>query len=150
MKMSWFFGKKKRDSPPSSPEEEDPPAGNGDGFIFVERRSNQPQGPATNEGWDPPPGNLYPSINNIPQYPPPQNTSLPKQNIDPIQNMLNDLPFKLCKQLEHNVSDDIEVDMNHVDEILSWILRLENENVTYDFAVENSVISEMDSSRTGM
>lgn len=137
--MSWFFGKKKhqRDSPPSSPEPENP--GQGDGFIFVERRGNEvPEAPQGGEG-------LYPNIGNVPQYPP--MPAVPKQtvSVDPIQNILNDLPFKLCKQLVSNVNDDIEIDRHRVNEILSYILRLENEEILYDFSVEKNVINEMNS-----
>lgn len=144
--MSWLFGKKKRDSPPSSPE-----SGQGDEFIFVERKGNQPPGPGSNEGSEGPPPNIYPNINNIPQYPPSIATDLPKQNIEPIQNILNGLPFKLCKQLVHNLNDDIEIDRHRVNEILSYILRMDNgDDIMYDFGLEKSVITEMESTDSEM
>lgn len=151
--MSWFFGKKKqqRDSPPSSPETENPPPGQGDEFIFVERRGNRPiPGPGINEGSDTPGENLYPNINNVPQYPAPAVKLLKQNSVEPIQNILNGLPFKLCKELVDNINDDVEIDRHRVNEILAYILRLENDDVVYDFSIEKSVINEMDSAESAM
>ncbi|XP_046605894.1 uncharacterized protein LOC124298221 isoform X1 [Neodiprion virginianus] len=152
IKMSWFFGKKKKDSPPDTPEDEDPSAGQGDGFIFVERKEDQQPRPGMIDGFNGPPGPLYPNINTIPQYPPSMPAAAPpNQSIEPIQNILNGLPFKLCKQLEDNLNDDIEIDKNRVNEILSYILRIENgDDIIYDFALEKSVINEIDSAESGI
>ena len=138
--MSWFFGKKKhhRDSPPESPEEESAPAD--EGFIFIEKR-NQP-GPNDTPS-------LYPSLTNItpypamPQIPPAQ---VPKQNSQ--EGPCNDLsciPFKLCRDLERNMNEDLVIDKLRLKEIESFINRINVESYEYDFSGERSVIAEIDS-----
>ncbi|KAK2584194.1 hypothetical protein KPH14_006619 [Odynerus spinipes] len=128
-KMSWFFGKKKHHKeslaesfedlttiPPNIPEE-------------------TPQ-PSTG---------LYPLISGVPTYPIPS-TDLPKQNQQAdVQHYLNGVPFKLCKQLENNMNNDFEIDRLRVNEIMSFINRIEEQNFDYEFSLEKSVISEMNS-----
>ncbi|XP_015593279.1 uncharacterized protein LOC107266852 [Cephus cinctus] len=143
--MSWFFGKKKhhKESPPESSDETLP--NQGDDFIFIERRGNPgPELPSDRSSQ--PSGGLYPVIDNIPYNPTPIPTNFPKQTAhNENQNYLQGVPFKLCKHLDNTISGDSDIDMFRVNEILSFIVRLENEDFTYDFTLETSVANEMDS-----
>lgn len=136
--MSWFFGKKKhRESPPETPEE--PPAPPDDEYIFVEKRNQS--GPNSD---DKTPG-LYPSLNNINSYPA-MPTALVKQNSQESHSSdLSNIPFKLCKELERNMNDDLLIDKLRLDEILNFIKRVKVENYDYEFSLERSVIAEMNS-----
>lgn len=147
-KMSWLFGKKKhKDSPPESREEQEQQtsANSGDDFVVIERRrtSLPPNGPST-----PYPSGLYPFIGGTPMNPAMSADNLPKlsQQAD-APHYLSGVPFKLCKRLESNMNNDLEIDDLRISEILSFIERLENQNYDYDFSLETGVITEM-ASRT--
>ncbi|XP_011255701.1 uncharacterized protein LOC105250971 isoform X1 [Camponotus floridanus] len=152
MKMSWLFGKKKhKDSPPESREEQEQEqqtsANSGDDFVVIERRRTSlppnVDGPST-----PYPSGLYPFIGGTPMYPTMSADNLPKlsQQVD-APHYLSGVPFKLCKHLESNMNNDLEIDDLRISEILSFIERLENQNYDYDFSLETGVITEM-ASRT--
>ncbi|OXU27146.1 hypothetical protein TSAR_010055 [Trichomalopsis sarcophagae] len=137
--MSWFFGKKKhRDSPPDSPQE---PAPSDDGeFIFIERR-NQPEPNADDK-----PPSLYPSLSNITPYPSMPMAPFVKQGSqEGPTNYLTNIPFKFCKELERNMNEDLVIDQLRLNEIESFIKRINADNYNYEFSVERSVIAEMDS-----
>lgn len=140
--MSWFFGKKKhhKDSPPDSPEEEVPPE-QGEDFIFIERRNpgaNTGDNGARSSG-------LYPSISGLPYYPPmPQTNNLQQNPQVDSQSYLNSIPFKYGKDLEKSLHSDMDIDRLRVNEIMSFIERVQKENTEYSFSIEKSVIAEMD------
>ncbi|XP_033219276.1 uncharacterized protein LOC117174344 isoform X2 [Belonocnema kinseyi] len=139
--MSWFFGKKKhqKDSPPSSPEET--PQGRGDEFIFIERKNPEPNPGdigARSSG-------LYPSISGLPYYPPMSAQNLPQIPQPDNFNYLNCIPFKYGEDLEKSIHNDMDIDRLRVNEIMSFIERIQKEDTGYGFQVEKSVIAEMDS-----
>lgn len=148
--MSWLFGKKKhKDSPPDSREEqeEQASANQADDFVIVEkRRTSLP--PNVGEGGQgtPYPSGLYPFIGGTPMNPAMSTGNLPKlsQQVD-APHYLSGVPFKLCRQLESNMNNDLEIDGLRINEILSFVERLENQNYDYDFSLETGVIAEMDS-----
>lgn len=134
--MAWIFGKKKqKESPPETPEEE--PSQPDDEYIFIEKR-NQPE---PNPNGLPP--NLYPPLNITPY---PSMPAVPKQNSQEAQtNDLHSIPFKLSKELERSLNDDLVIDKLRLDEIVSFIKRVNMKNYDYEFSLERSVIAEMDS-----
>lgn len=135
---SWLFGKKKhKESTPDSPEEE--PTQPDDEYIFIEKR-NQPE-PNPN-GF---PSNLYPSL--VTPYPSvPVPPMISKQTSQDSQtNDLNNIPFKLSKELERSLNDDLVIDKLRLDEIVSFIKRVNMKNYDYEFSLERSVIAEMNS-----
>ncbi|TGZ32210.1 uncharacterized protein LOC112462585 isoform X1 [Temnothorax curvispinosus] len=153
MKMSWLFGKKKhKDSPPESRDEQEerPPADPGDDFIVIERRrTSLPPNVehSTGEHGTPYPSGLYPFIGGTPMNPAMSAGNLPKlaQQMDNAPHYLSGVPFKLCKQLQSNMNNDLEIDGLRISEIMSFVERLENQNYDYDFSLETGVITEMDS-----
>ncbi|KAL6448259.1 hypothetical protein ACFW04_000319 [Cataglyphis niger] len=146
MKMSWLFGKKKhKDSPPESRDEQQTPADSGDEFVVIERRRTSL--PPNVDGQNTPyPSGLYPFIGGTPMNPTMSAGNLPNlsQQVD-APHYLSGVPFKLCKHLESNMNNDLEIDGLRISEILSFIERLENQNYDYDFSLETGVISEMNS-----
>lgn len=147
-KMSWFFGKKKhRESPLDSTEEEQQPstADHGDDFVVIERRRTSLPPNVGSENTSCPSG-LYPFIGGSPTYPAMSTGNLSKlsQHAD-APHYLSGVPFKLCKQLESNMNNDLEIDGLRISEIMSFVERLENQNYDYDFSLEEGVITEMDS-----
>lgn len=146
--MSWLFGKKKhKDSPPESRDEQEASAIQADDFVVIEkRRTSLP--PNVGEGGQgtPYPSGLYPFIGGTPMNPAMSAGNLPKlsQQVD-APHYLSGVPFKLCKQLESNVNNDLEIDGLRINEILSFVERLENQNYDYDFSLETGVITEIDS-----
>lgn len=147
--MSWLFGKKKhKDSPPDSTEEEQSSRDQSDDFVVIEkRRTSLP--PNVGDGNTPYPGGLYPFIGGTPTYPAMSTGNLPKlvQQAD-APHYLSGVPFKLCKQLQSNMNNDLDIDGLRISEILSFIERLGNQNYDYDFILEEGVITEMDSRNT--
>lgn len=144
-KMSWLFGKKKhKDSPPDE-QEERPPADPGDDFIVIERRRTSLP-PNVSDHDTPYPSGLYPFIGGTPMNPTMSVDNLPKltHQVD-APHYLSGVPFKLCKQLQSNMNNDLEIDSLRISEIMSFIERLENQNYDYDFSLETGVITEMDS-----
>ncbi|XP_011874050.1 PREDICTED: uncharacterized protein LOC105565446 isoform X2 [Vollenhovia emeryi] len=146
--MSWLFGKKKhRDSPPESRDEQEerPPADPGDDFIVIERRRTSLP-PNVGDQGAPYPGGLYPFIGGTPLNPTMSVGNLPKlaQQVD-APHYLSGVPFKLCKQLQSNMNNDLEIDGLRISEIMSFVERLEDQNYDYDFSLETGVITEMDS-----
>jgi hypothetical protein len=135
--MSWLFGKKKhhRESP-NSPEEE---AGQSDeGFVLV--KQNQPEDDSNNKT-----PSLYPSLDNFIPYPP-MPTSIEKQSAQESNtNDLSNIPFKLCKELERSINDDLEIDQLRLDEIISFFKKINKSDYDYEFSLEQSVIDEMNS-----
>lgn len=138
--MSWFFGKKKhRDSPPDSPEDQGAPD---EGYIFVEKKNQA--GPNS----DNLPSNLYPSLNTeaLPYPPALPGSSIVKQgSLDNQMGYLSCISFKLCHTLERSRNDDLVIDQLRLDEIASFIKRVNVDNYDYTFSLERSVISELDS-----
>ena len=143
--MSWFFGKKKqhRESPPETPQEHTP---SDDNFIFVEQ-NNQP---SSN------PGNLYPSLNNdvsnfhisnpVAPYPMMPNQLVVKQSSqDGHTSYMGGVPFKFCRELERSMNEDLVIDKLRLNEIHSFIERINVQHYNYSFNTERSVISEMNS-----
>lgn len=132
--MSWFFGKKKhqRESPPDTPEESTP--AQPDDYVIIEKQANPLSLTA---------GGLYPHLGDgtafPPSYPPTtsQNQPLPGESL----NYLHGIPFKLSKSL----NNDFEIDRIRIDEIMSFVVRIKNEDYSYDFGLETSVINEMES-----
>ncbi|XP_014480606.1 PREDICTED: uncharacterized protein LOC106747525 isoform X2 [Dinoponera quadriceps] len=145
--MSWLFGKKKhKDSPSDSTEEEQPSRDQSDDFIVIEkRRTSLPPnvgGESTSQS-----SGLYPFIGGTPTtYPAMSTGNLPKlsQQTD-APHYLSGVPFKLSKELQSNMNNDLDIDGLRISEILSFIERLENQNYDYDFTLEEGVIAEMDS-----
>lgn len=146
--MSWLFGKKKhKDSPPESRDEQEerPPADPDDFVIIEKRRTSLP--PNVGEQGTPYPSGLYPFIGGSTPLNPTMSTgNLPKltQQMD-APHYLSGVPFKLCKQLQSNMNNDLEIDSLRISEITSFVERLENQNYNYDFSLETGVIAEMDS-----
>lgn len=142
--MSWFFGKKKhKESPPDTTEEEQA-AEAVDDFIMIEkRRTSLPPNVGSENA--PLPSGLYPFIGGTPTCPAMSTGNLPKlsQQMD-APHYLSGVPFKLSKQLE-SMNNDFEIDSLRINEIMSYIERLENQNYDYDFSLEESVITEMNS-----
>lgn len=125
--MSWIFGKKKSKESP----------------VDVDRTVCQTP-PIAQDG-TPYPSSLYPFIGGTPTYPSPS-SDLTKQSQQPdVQHYLSRVPFKLSKQLESNMNNDFEIDRLRVNEILSFVQRIEEQNFDYDFSLEKSVITEMNS-----
>lgn len=144
--MSWFFGKKKhKDSPPNE-EAEEPKEDIGDDFLIVERRRTSLPPNVNALSQDTPYSGLYPIIGGTGTYPAMSTGNLPKQcqQVD-APHYLNGVPFKLCKQLENNINNDLEIDNIRISEISSFIEKLENQNYDYNFSLEESVITELDS-----
>ncbi|XP_032688345.1 uncharacterized protein LOC116852260 isoform X2 [Odontomachus brunneus] len=144
--MSWFFGKKKhKDSPPDSTEEEHPSGDQSDDFVVVERRRTSLPPNVGGESTSHHSG-LYPLIGGTPTYPAMSTGNLPKlsQQME-APHYLSGVPFKLCKKLQSNMNQDLDIDGLRISEILSFIERLESQNYDYDFALEEGVITEMDS-----
>lgn len=139
--MSWFFSKKKQKESPPESSNDSSGAEQPDDYIFVEKRTDTPakqEDAAMSDG-------LYPTLD--PQNGPAVIPGLPGKSSAQMENFnyLSGVPFKLCKTLEQNLNDDLEIDRLRIDEILSFINRLENEKYDYDFSHENSVVAEMDS-----
>jgi len=146
--MSWLFGKKKhKDSPPESRDEQEerPSANSADDFIVIERRRTSLPPNVSDQG-TPYPSGLYPFIGGTPLNPTMSVGNLPKltQQVD-APHYLSDVPFKLCKQLDSNMNNDMEIDGLRISEIMSFIERLENQNYDYDFSLEMGVITEFNS-----
>ncbi|XP_076223229.1 uncharacterized protein LOC143174470 [Nomia melanderi] len=143
--MSWLFGWKKhqKGSPQESTEETKGSDRNED-YVFVDDApASLPTHPYARNAPGYPTENLYPLVPPVSEY-----SSL---SIDTASNQgessryLNDIPFKLCKQLEIIENNDFEVDRLRVGEILSFIERIENDDYSYNFSVEESVVAEMNS-----
>jgi len=135
--MSWFFGKKKhhRESPPDTPEETVP--SQAEDYIIVEKQDN-PLSPTSGMG-----GGLYPYLGDGPAVPAPYPPIAGQHNVLPgeSQNYLHGVPFKLSKSFDN----DFEIDRLKIDEILSFVIGVKNEDYDYDFSLESSVINEMES-----
>ena len=134
--MSWFFGKKKhhKESPPDSPEETSTSAN--DDYIIIEKHAN----PMSPTSWSSS-GGLYPDLGNGSAGP----TTVPSTPTQPQLNSVADnvnylqgVPFKLNKIFDN----DFEIDRLRVDEIMSFVLRIKNEDYDYDFSLERSTIIE--------
>ncbi|XP_014236644.1 uncharacterized protein LOC106658949 isoform X1 [Trichogramma pretiosum] len=146
-KMSWLFGKKKhhRDSPTETPTESEPPS---DDYIFVERRQQDPPPNVT-----PYPG-MYPSLHNIGNQPA-TSYSLPNQvaghhvpkqaSVDNPAGDISNIPFRFCRELERNMNEDLIIDKLRLDEIESFIKRINIKDYEYTFSLERDIISELDS-----
>ncbi|XP_020299865.1 uncharacterized protein LOC109863755 [Pseudomyrmex gracilis] len=146
--MSWLFGRKKhKDSPPSSRDEQEEQLTSDlkDDFLVVEKRSSSLPSEVGNQDTSYPSG-LYPFIGGTPMNPALSDLNLPKrsQQVD-VPHYLSGVPFKLCKQLESKLNDNLEIDGLRINEILSFVERLENQNYDYDFSLEANVIRELSS-----
>lgn len=142
--MSWLFGKKKhqKDLPPDTTEQEQP-SDPSDTFVCIEKKVTSEDSPGNGQQY--PQGNLYPYIGGGTPYPLLPTNNLAKQNGQESVNYLSGVPFKLCKTLEYNMNSDLEIDSLRINEILSYIERIENQNYDYDFSIEQSVVAEMSS-----
>ncbi|XP_076634163.1 uncharacterized protein LOC143348145 isoform X2 [Colletes latitarsis] len=146
--MSWFFGKKKyqKDSPPEFTEEEQPSDSVIEGFVHIKKYPAPPP-PTLDLAQDAVElrgNNLYPYIPPGSVY----SATLPMDSTkDHVHgdgmHYLNGVPFKLCKQLE--VVKDIEIDKLRISEVLSYIENVELQNYNYNFSIEKSVVTEMNS-----
>ncbi|KAJ8683065.1 hypothetical protein QAD02_018857 [Eretmocerus hayati] len=136
--MFNFFGKKKnRESPPSSPEEGTPPSD--DNFVFIEKRGQT--GPDS-ENKTP---SLYPSLTNIDAYPSVPIPAVRQISQDSHTSDLSTIQFKLCRELQRSMNDDLVIDKLRLDEIVSFMRRINQRDYEYEFTVERSVIAEMNS-----
>lgn len=143
--MSWFFGKKKhqKESPVESTEDLTSTTIENE-FENVEKKM-YPVPQNSQDGTPYPGGSLYPLISGASTYPTlPTDPAKQNQQGD-TQHYLSGVPFKLCKQLESNMNNDFEIDRLRANEILSFIQRIEKQNLDYDFSHEKSVITEMNS-----
>lgn len=146
--MSWLFGKKKRhkDSPPDSTEEEQS-SSQSDGFDIISMPPAMPMDTSHNAAATHSSSNLYPYVPPVPNFgqglPPELNKDYNQGENAP--HYLNGVPFKLCKRLEINTSNDFEIDSLRISEILSFIERIENRNYDYSFSLEESIMAEMNS-----
>ncbi|KAK0174855.1 hypothetical protein PV327_010576 [Microctonus hyperodae] len=151
--MSWLFGKKKHKESPTDSSEEASGSNQSDDYIIVERRGNpfDPNITSLNENNSIAGGsgnsNIYPYLD-VTKMPPPLPSSSSSSSFDQqddilgdTQTYLNVIQFQLSKQLDN----DYEIDRINVDEILSYILRIKNEEFDYDFSLEKSVITEISS-----
>ncbi|XP_076244062.1 uncharacterized protein LOC143185179 isoform X2 [Calliopsis andreniformis] len=139
--MSWLFGRKKhqKDSPPSESVEEENSSDQNEGFVVV--KGPAPVPPSVGQdasGY--PSGNLYPYIPTVI----PSDSSKDHSHGDTM-HYLSGVPFKLCKQLEINMNNDLVIDRLRIDEILSFVERIQSQNYDYNFSLEESVIAEMNS-----
>ncbi|XP_043264585.1 uncharacterized protein LOC122404574 [Colletes gigas] len=148
-KMSWFFGKKEyqKEPQPEFIEEEQTSDSTTEGFVHIKKYPAPPpplpldlaQDATEYHG-----NNLYPYIPPGPVH----STTLPTDSTkDHVHgdgmHYLNDVPFKLCKQIE--VMNDIEIDKLRISEVLWYIENIELQNYNYNFSVEEGVVSEMNS-----
>lgn len=137
--MSWLFGRKKqqKDSPPSESAEEEPSEPS-EGFVIINK------GPAPSPPSMAQDESMYPSL--YPHVPPVVPSNLPKDQAQgDATHYLSGVPFKLCKQLERSMNSDLDIDRLRIDEMLSFIERIENQNYDYSFSAEEGVIAEMNS-----
>ncbi|XP_076757953.1 uncharacterized protein LOC143427587 [Xylocopa sonorina] len=147
--MSWLFGRKKqqKDSPPDSTEEAEQSSDPGDGFVHVGKwpapgPPNVAQDTAT-----------YPSANLYPYIPPniqafgqvPPTDSSRDSNQGDNTHYLNGVPFKLCTQLQNNISNDFDIEKLKISEFLSFIERIKSQNYDYSFNLEDGIVAEMNS-----
>ncbi|XP_015185509.1 PREDICTED: uncharacterized protein LOC107071227 [Polistes dominula] len=140
--MSWFFGKKKQQKESPVESTEDLTSTNIDNeFEKIEISPPYPVPPNTQDGTPPSSSNLYPLINKVTDYPTYPTDTTKNNQSDTIQ-YFNGVPFKLSKNLERN---DLELEKFRVNEILSFIQRIDELNLDYDFTHEKSVIAEMNS-----
>lgn len=147
--MSWLFGRKKqhKDSPSDSTEEEQV-SNQSDDYEFVPNWTSSIQGNRSHDTTSTyPSGNLYPSyIPPVPEFRQVVPTDSSKDfNQGESTHYLNGVPFKLCKYLEINASNDFEIDQLRISEILSFIETIRNQNYDYNFALEESIVAEMNS-----
>lgn len=148
--MSWLFGRKKpqKESPPESSTEEEQQDPN-DGYIFVERKVRRPAPPPPSEEGTPyPSSGLYPGLDGAGNFRVNPTTSGDEESNQDPPHYLSGVPFKLCKQLEREIVDDLEIDRLQIGEILAFIKRLNSRNNEYPFELEQSVITEMNSTTT--
>ncbi|KAI4502291.1 hypothetical protein M0802_002973 [Mischocyttarus mexicanus] len=145
VKMSWFFGKKKhqKESPIESTEDLTTTTIENE-FENIEKPT-YPTPTNTQDGTPYPGGGLYPFISGVSTYPTLPTDSIKNNQQGDTQHYLSGVPFKLCKHLESNTNNDFEIERLRANEILSFIQRIEEQNLDYDFSHEKSVISEMDS-----
>ncbi|XP_078046165.1 uncharacterized protein LOC144474777 [Augochlora pura] len=138
--MAWLFPWKKNQKVEDNGTEED------DGeYIFVEKKRQAPLPPPQPDQSGPgyPTGSLYPYIPPVAEY--------SSMTIDPAANQgestrfINDIPFKLCKRLNVLINNDFEIDRLRINEILTFIQRIESNDYSYSFSVEEGVTAEMNS-----
>lgn len=142
--MSWFFGRKKhqKDSPTDSAEEEHS-SGQTDDYVLVNEWPNpMPPNVTARTGSG---SNLYPSVPPVSDYGGSLTDDLKEFNQGEHAHYLAGVPFKLCKRLDTNLNNDLELDKLRISEMLSFIERIRNQNYDYSFSVEESVVAEMNS-----
>lgn len=145
--MSWLFGKKEHPKHPlPEPVEEDISMDQCEGYEFVRKRPAPQPPPATQDATVYPSGNLYPYVPSVPDYSNASSTYLSKDHSqEEAAHYLSGIPFKLCKQLEISMNNDAETDRLRINEILSFVDRIDSRSYDYSFSVEESVIAEMNS-----
>ncbi|XP_076375157.1 uncharacterized protein LOC143258843 [Megalopta genalis] len=141
--MAWLFSWKKNQK--VEPAEDTGTEEDNAEYVFVEKKRQAPLPPSQSDQSGPgyPTGNLYPYI--------PPGSEFSSMTIDPTVNQgestrfLNDIPFKLCKRLEIQKNNDLEIDRLRINEIVSFIERIESNDYNYSFSVEEGVTAEMNS-----
>ncbi|XP_034175677.1 uncharacterized protein LOC117602155 [Osmia lignaria lignaria] len=143
--MSWLFGRKKhhKDSPPDTTEE-DQSLGQPDDYVVVNKWPNPMPPNTAHDSLPYPGGHLYPSVPPVSDY---SGVLLDDSSIESNQgenaHYLNGVPFKLCKRLDNNMNNNLEIDKLRISEMLSFIERIRNQDYDYSFSVEESVVAEM-------
>lgn len=142
--MSWLFARKKhqKSSPNESTAEARGSERNED-YVFVNMPASLPPHQYPRNAPEYPTENLYPSVPSVSGYPSLSIDTATSQGES--NRYLNDVPFKLCKQLKIIENNDFEVYSLRISEILSFIERIDNDDYSYNFSVEESVIAEMNS-----
>ncbi|KZC05442.1 PREDICTED: uncharacterized protein LOC107193855 [Dufourea novaeangliae] len=141
--MSWLFGRKKDQKEPSlEPTEEEQTSREDEGYVFVEKRPAPPVPPRVGQtATEFPTGDYISSISGYSSL-----SIHSSNNQGESTHYLNDVPFKLCKQLESSMKNDFEIDRLRIGEILSFIERIQTDSYNYNFSLEEGVIAEMNSS----
>lgn len=147
--MSWLFGRKKhqKESPTDSAEEELQTDQN-EGFVHV-KKAPAPPPPVQGSGSSQANAGLYPDLDGTGTYPTNPQASLNNRSNQEAPHYLSGVPFKLCRQLERDINDDLEIDKLRIGEIVSFIDRIDGQNFDYTFELEQSVIAEMESQNGG-
>jgi hypothetical protein len=137
MSISWFFGSKKKTS---DNEPQDCTAKQqGDEFVFVEKAEDLQTGSSCAGPTHYPalPYSLAPDSGIVPQTPLKDTT-----NVSQNKSFLYQVPFKLHSDIASLISDCVNRNRNHVNEVLLHISQLNLESFDYDFLVERSVVLE--------
>jgi hypothetical protein len=136
MSLSWFFGSRKK---ASDTEPQDCTAkSQGDEFVFVQKTDNLQSGSGCAGPTHYPelPYSLAPDTGIVPQV------SSTKDTMNMNKNFLCGVPFKLHSDVALFISDCVNANRNHANEVLLHISQLNQDSFEYDFLVERSVVLE--------